>query len=106
MANSNLLYIGIRGSVLALDRATGQTVWATKLKGGGDFVNLVLEDGELYATSRGVVFSLDAATGNVRWTNPLKGYGFGLASIASPDGSQAVLFRSKRREEEQQAAGA
>jgi outer membrane protein assembly factor BamB len=103
MANSNLLFIGIRGSVLALDRATGQTVWATKLK-GGDFVNLVLDGGDLYATARGEVSCLDPATGNIRWTNPLKGYGLGLAAIASPGGSQAVLLRSKRREEEQEAA--
>ncbi len=81
----------------------GETVWATKLK-GGDFVNVVLDDGELYAAARGEISCLDPATGNIRWTNPLKGYGLGLASIASPGGSQAVLLRSKRREEEQQAA--
>ena len=34
MKTSDLVFIGIKGSVIALDRATGQQVWATHLKIG------------------------------------------------------------------------
>ena len=35
------LFTGIRGYVLAIDRASGKDVWATSLK-GADFVNVVM----------------------------------------------------------------
>jgi outer membrane protein assembly factor BamB len=105
MAKSSLLFIGIKGTVMALDRATGQQVWVTKLK-GGDFVNVALEDGDLYATNKGEIFCLDPATGQIRWRNPLKGYGWGLVSIASAGSSQSLLIRAKQAEDEAAAAAA
>ena len=42
MKTSDLIFIGIRGSVLALNRSTGEKVWETRLK-GLSFVNVVLE---------------------------------------------------------------
>jgi hypothetical protein len=105
MAKSSLLFIGIKGTVLALDRATGQQVWITKLK-GSDFVNVVQEDGDLYATNKGEIFCLDPATGQIRWRNPLKGYGWGLVSIASAGSGQSLLIRAKQAEDEAAAAAA
>jgi outer membrane protein assembly factor BamB len=102
MPRNNLLYIGIKGTALALDRGTGQEVWRTPLK-GSDFVNVALVDGDLYATSRGELFCLDAGTGSIRWKNPLTGFGLGLISIAAWDG-QAVLLQEKRRREQAEAA--
>jgi len=91
--------------VLALDRATGQEVWRTKLR-SGDFVNIVLEDGALYAAARGELWCLDAATGQVRWKNPLTGLGWGLVTIASADGSRAVVLGEKKRRDDEAAAAA
>jgi outer membrane protein assembly factor BamB len=105
MAKSSLLFIGVKGTVLALDRATGKQVWSTKLK-GSDFVNVARDDGDLYATNKGEIFCLDPATGQIRWSNPLKGYGWGLISIASAGSSQSVLIRAKQAEEEAAAAAA
>src|ERR1035438_9098367 len=51
MKDSPLIFIGIKGSVVALNRATGQQVWATHLK-GSDFVNVVLLDGAVLASDR------------------------------------------------------
>ena len=51
MAQTGLIFIGIAGNVVALDHATGQEMWRTRLK--GDFVNVVLQDGDLYATTSG-----------------------------------------------------
>ena len=102
MKPSDLVFVGIKGSVVALNRATGQQVWATHLK-GSDFVNAVLQDGMILATCCGEIFCLDPLTGNARWHNPLKGFGTGLATIASDN---ATVLAAKRRADEQAAAAA
>jgi len=98
MASASLVYIGIKGNVLALDRATGAEVWRAPLK-GGDFVNLVLHEGDLYAATSGELFCVDAASGQVRWSNPLRGLGFGLISIAQEGGQQSLLLAEKHRQD-------
>ena len=105
---TELLYVGIRDSVVALDQETGAEVWRTKLK-GSDFVNLHWSNERLYATSRGEAFCLNPATGAIVWHNPLKGLGWGLASMvaasapAAPLAPYVTLAEAKRR---QDAAGA
>ncbi len=91
----NAIYLGIKGAVIALNRATGEELWRTTLK-GGDFVNVVLDGNQLYATTKGEIFCLDATTGEPRWHNNLKGMGFGLVTIATPSGSQVVPAQEKR----------
>lgn len=44
MKISDLVFIGINDSVVALNRESGQQVWATHLK-GSDFVNVLVEGG-------------------------------------------------------------
>lgn len=109
MKTAQLVFVGIRGSVVALNRATGQQVWATNLK-GSDFVNVILQDGALLASCRGEIFCLDPLTGVGMWHNPLKGFGTGLATIATaqsgPDGNAPVLGEKRRRNEEAAAAAA
>jgi len=53
-----LVFVGIKGSVVALNRATGQQVWATRLK-GSEFVNVVPQDGAVLASCHGEIFCLD-----------------------------------------------
>jgi len=104
MTGSNLIYIGIKGAVVAVDRATGAEVWVCELK-GADFVNVAVVDGGLYAATKGELFCLDAATGATRWHNPMRGYGWGLMSIAAA-GGQTVVLREKQRRDEDAAAAA
>ena len=108
MKTSDLVFIGIGGRVVALNRATGDQVWATPLK-GGDFVNVVLQNGVVFASCDGEVFCLDPLTGNRLWHNPLKGFGTGLATIAAEEavgsGNSPVLAE-KRRRDQQAAASA
>ena len=99
----SLVYIGISGNVIALDRATGEEVWRATLK-GGDFVNVAAVDGSIYATARGELFCLDPATGRVRWQNQLKGLGRGLVTIAGSDGQQMIVMREKQQRDEEAAA--
>ena len=105
MAHSDLLFIGIAGTVLALDRATGQEVWQSSLK-GEDFVNVAVQDGAVYATAKGELFCLDPATGNIRWQNQLKGFGRGLVTIATLGGQQAVVMSEKKRRDDEAANAA
>ena len=103
MKTSDLVFIGIKGSVIALNRATGEQEWATHLK-GSDFVNVVLQDEAVLASCYGEIFCLDPLTGNARWHNPLKGFGRGLAIIATEgnlgSGNAPVLAEKRRRNEQ------
>jgi len=87
--NEQAVFIGIKGTALALDRTTGKEIWRTELK-GGDFVNLVLDGGDLLATTHGEIFLPRSSHGAIRWNNPLKGLGWGLVAIASSGASSAV----------------
>jgi outer membrane protein assembly factor BamB len=103
---SSKIYVGVNGNVLSLDRATGEALWCTELK-GSDFVNLLVDCDRIIATTKGEVFCLDAATGEEIWHNKLPGQGWGLVSIATENGATAVApNREKQRQEEQAAAGA
>lgn len=107
MKTSELVFIGIKGSVVALNHATGKQVWATHLKGSG-FVNAVVERDRVFAICCGEVFCIDALTGDALWHNPLKGFGIGLATIATDaparDNLTAVLAEQRRCDEEAAAA--
>ncbi len=108
MQNAQLVFIGIKGSVVALNRATGQQVWATHLK-GWDFVNVVVQDGAVLASCCGEIFRLDPLTGVGMWHNPLRGFGTGLATIAmeqNPAYGNAPVLSDKRRRDEAAAASA
>jgi outer membrane protein assembly factor BamB len=107
MKTSDLVFIGIKGSVVALNRTTGEQVWVTHLK-GSDFVNIVVQNETVVASCYGEIFRLDPLTGNGLWHNPLKGFGTGLATMATEgnlgSGNAAVLAEKRRRDEEAAAA--
>jgi outer membrane protein assembly factor BamB len=94
------IYIGIRGGVIALDRATGKQLWKAVLK-GSDFVNVLLDDDRVIAATKGEVFCLDSAAGNLLWRNELPGEGSGMVTIATASGFSSVLppVREKQRKD-------
>lgn len=101
----DLLFVGIKHSVIALDQRDGTEVWRTKLK-GSSFVT-VLWDGEaLCAASQGEVFRLDPATGAVLWQNPMKGLGLGLVSLASTRRAESSTPYETIAEQHQREAAA
>jgi outer membrane protein assembly factor BamB len=106
MTQSKVIYLGVKGSVMALDSATGAQLWTTPLK-GAEFVNVVLDGGNLFATARGEIFCLDPQSGGIRWHKPLKGYGLGLITIAGdgiPQNISATTAEKRRRDDQQAAA--
>lgn len=113
-----LLFVGIKGHVLALDSASGTERWRTKLEGvrmrTSGFVHLHRDADNLYAAYNGELFCLDPASGTLRWHNRLTGLGTGLASMLSDAPSRTesgplTLFEEQRRQQQRQhgaAAGA
>jgi len=99
----DLVFVGIKGSVVAIDRGTGAIRWQTTLR-GSDFVNLVMQNGDLFAASRGRLYRLDRANGDVLWCNELAGLGYGLVSIAGA--SQAAPAAEKKRRDDAASAAA
>ena len=100
---SNAIYLGIKGTVVALNRATGEELWRTTLK-GSDFVNVVLDGNQLYAATKGELFCLDTKTGEPRWHNNLTGMGLGLISIATTSGNQVLSAQEKLQRDAAAAA--
>jgi outer membrane protein assembly factor BamB len=94
------LFAGTRGTVLAVDRGTGEILWKSELK-GSDFVDVMIADGDLFAASKGRLYRLDPASGNVLWCNDLPGMGWGIVSIA---GSHAGAAAEKVRRDQAAAA--
>jgi outer membrane protein assembly factor BamB len=84
------LFVGIKGSVVALRRDTGEIAWTTALPKGSSLVPLVVEGGRVIAISGGEVSCLDPATGKRLWHNKLKGYGTGYAMLAGSQNPSAV----------------
>ena len=99
---TDLIFIGIKGSVVALERTTGVQIWSAELK-GSDLANVWFDGETLLAATQGEIFCLDPATGHIRWHNPLKGLGWGLITIAG-GGQQAVVMRERQRQDERRNA--
>jgi len=97
------LFIGVNGTVLAIDRATGKDLWSSELR-GSDFVNVTVQDGELYATSKGRIYRLDPGTGNILWRNDLAGLGWGIVTVAGAPHVPAAAEKLRRDREAAAAA--
>lgn len=98
-AISEHLYVGIKGTVVAIRKYDGAIAWSTKLYRGSSFVPIIQEGDRLYAASGGEVSCLDCATGTVIWNNHLKGYGMGYAALAGAGFpiSAAAMEEASRR---------
>jgi outer membrane protein assembly factor BamB len=110
MKAEDLIFVGVKMSVVAIERATGRIVWESLLANtqmGGHFVNLFFDAGRLFAHTKGVLFCLDPATGRILWENPLKGYGYGLATFASattPSSGVVAAIQELMNQEQASAA--
>src|SRR3954471_4424345 len=95
-----LIFVGLNGYALALDRDTGEIVWSNnQLKGG--YVTLLLDGDRLIVSTNGYIYCLDPLTGEIQWHNPLKGYGAG-----TPTSLLSVRGQSSQTVIEQAAAAA
>lgn len=109
----SLVFVGIKSSVIALDRKTGAEVWRiglpAKYRSTSSIVNVVRDEEGLFASCSGELFSLDPRTGELRWKEPLKGLGTGLVTIATDLGgatSAGVVAAAQRQSDAARAAAA
>ena len=91
MNASDLVLLGLRNSVTALDRNDGRIVWTTRLSPrlSEGFVTLTCDDRQVFAYACGQIHCLDLFSGRMLWSNELKGYGYGIASISLPGSTPA-----------------
>jgi hypothetical protein len=102
-----VLYVGIKAQVLAIERRTGKEVWRTALPRGSfsldDFVQVFFDSGSIFAQTGGRLFCLDAETGRIQWQNNLDACGHGIATLASASSSTDNLALVHRRRQIQAA---
>jgi hypothetical protein len=92
MPIEQLIFVGLNGYVVALDRNTGEIVWYNdQMKSG--YVTLLLDGDRLIASTNGYIYCLDPRTGKILWHNPMTGYGTAPTSLISVRGqsSQVVI---------------
>ena len=95
MSIDQLIFVGLNGYAVALDRDTGELVWSNdQMKSG--YVSVLLDGDRLIVSTNGYMYCLDPLTGEILWHNPLKGYGTSPAHIVSVRGqsSQALLHQA------------
>ena len=95
-----LIFVGLNGYAIALDRDTGDIVWSnSEMKSG--YVTLLLDGDRLIASTNGYIYCLSPLTGEILWHNPLRGYGMG-----APTALVSVRGQSSQTIIEQAAAAA
>jgi len=80
MTIEQLIFVGLNGYALALDRDTGQIVWSNDQMHSG-YVTLLLDFDRLIASTNGYIYCLDPLTGNIQWHNPLNVSSQGVQTI-------------------------
>ena len=99
----NYVFMGMNGSVCAVDRDSGRVIWHWQSpKPTRGFVSIFLDGDRLMAGLSGYLYCLDAASGRVLWENPLRGFGYGNFSFASVRG-QGDVYAAVQEEEDEAA---
>lgn len=107
-ALDRLVFVGLNGYAVALDRDTGDIVWSNDQMRSG-FVTFLLDGDRLIVSTNGYIFCLDPLTGQIVWQNTMKGYGGGApTSLVSARGqsSQVVMQQAAVLLAQSQAAHA
>jgi outer membrane protein assembly factor BamB len=79
-----LMYLGIKGHVVCLNRDNGEEVWRKKLKIDWGKPTIVTCAENLFVYVSGTLYCLAAETGEELWSNNLKGLGSGFCVMAIP----------------------
>jgi outer membrane protein assembly factor BamB len=87
MNTLEILFVGLKGHVIAFSKSDGTQLWKTELRrgvfvGGDSFVTVLAEGERVYAHTYGQLFCLDAGTGEILWFNELAGLGYDVSMLA------------------------
>jgi outer membrane protein assembly factor BamB len=88
MSIDQLIFVGLNGYAVALDRDSGEIAWSNDDMESG-YVTLLLDGDRLIVSANGYMYCLDPLTGTTLWHNPLKGYGVAPAAVVSARGQSA-----------------
>jgi outer membrane protein assembly factor BamB len=101
MDPKNILVLGVKGSVVAVNKTTGVQLWTTHLK-SSQFVSVAADHSHVYAHTHGELFCLQLQTGAHVWQNNLPGLGYGAASLVLPGlpASADPLFEKRRQDDD------
>jgi outer membrane protein assembly factor BamB len=106
MSIDDLIFVGLNGYALALDRTTGEVVWSNDQMHSG-YVTLLLDGDRLIVSTNGYIYCLDPLTGHIVWHNPLKGYGVGApTALVSVRGQSSTTLTQQAAAAERMAAAA
>ena len=94
MTIDQLIFVGLNGYALALDRKTGEEVWVNSQMNSG-YVSLLLDGDHLIASTNGYIFCLNPLTGEILWENPLRGYGTAPTALVSVRGQSSQLLNQQ-----------
>jgi outer membrane protein assembly factor BamB len=99
-----LIFVGLNGYALALDRKTGEIVWSNSEMHSG-YVSLLLDGDRLVVSTGGYIYCLDPLTGQTLWHNPLKGYGMSApTALVSVHGQSAQVLTAQAAAQQRSAA--
>jgi len=105
-----LVFVGLNGYAVALDRDTGEIVWSNNELESG-YVTLLLDGDRLIVSTNGYIFCLDPLSGHTLWHNRMRGYGAGaptaLVSVRGQSSQVAIqqaeeAIEADRRRADQQ----
>jgi outer membrane protein assembly factor BamB len=100
MTIDQLIFVGLNGYAVALNRNSGEIVWSNdELKSGP--VTLLLDGDRLIVSTGGYLFCLDPLTGKILWNNEMNGYG-----QVAPTALVSVRGQSQQVTAQQQAEAA
>ena len=104
----DIVLIGVKQSVIAFLRNSGQRLWVADLGSGigSGFVSLIADEARVYVHSRGELCCLDLFSGKELWRDGLPGAGYGVASLALPGRSSVPPSPAYERKRQQDAAAA
>ena len=110
---NDLVFLGLRGTVAALNKSDGQITWSTPVRTGGlgaSFVTVACDGDSVYAYANGWIHRLDALTGQILWSNGLEGFGYGFGSIclrgSAPATDSAIIAALAAQEQAAHSAAA
>lgn len=101
----NRIYLGVGGSVVCLDKTTGEEFWRTPIR-RGQLTSIMIDGDIILAHSGGHLFGLKASSGTILWENPLKGLGYGYAIMASASATAQAATAAASQIQAQAAATA
>lgn len=91
MTIDQLIFVGLNGYALALDRRSGEIVWSNNQLSSG-YVTLLLDGDRLIVSTNGYMYCLNPLTGEIMWHNPLRGYGTAATALVSVRGQSSQLL--------------